>query len=193
MVVDQEVLDYIKVNFNSWTLYTDLIAQKSFSRIFLNSLHNGKGIKIELYENRHFKITMNDKYQYFSIPNDKASIESKIWHGLFINFGNMFKQLTLNVWKMQWNPVDKIPATTDLRLIYNKTVPFAREDRSSDMQYFLEPSFMDLTNIRLFNKVAETDKQVLILNQNIVKDAHLAIIIDNALPQSNMPYFGYTR
>jgi hypothetical protein len=193
MTVDQEILDYVKVNFNSWSLYTDLIAQKSFSRIFLNSLHNGKGIKIELYENRHFKITMNDKYQYFSIPNDKAAIENKVWHGLFINFGNMFKQLTLNVWKMQWNPVDKIPATTDLRLIYNKTVPFAREDRSSDMQYFLEPSFMDLTNIRLFNKVAETDKQVLILNQNIVKDAHLAIIIDNALPQSNMPYFGYTR
>lgn len=191
--VDQEILDYVKANFSTWTNYTDLIAQKSFSRIFLNSLHNEKGIKIELYENRHFKITMNGSYQYFSIPNDKLAIENKLWHGLFVNFGNTFKQLTLNAWKMQWNPVDKIPATTDLRLIYNKTVPLAREVRTSDVQYFLEPSFMDLTNIRLFNKVAETDKQVLILNQNIVKDAHLAIIIDNALPQSNMPYFGYTR
>ena len=52
---------------------------------------------------------------------------------------------------------------------------------------------MDLTNVRLFNKVAETDKQPIILNQNIVKDAQLALIIDNALPQSKMPYIGYTR
>lgn len=193
IIVDQEILDYIKANFNVWEQYTDLIAQKSFSRVFLNSLHNGKGIKIELYENRHFKLTMNGSYQYFSIPNDNAALQNKHWHALFINFGNTFKQLTVNVWKMQWDSVSKLPATTDLRLLYNKTVPLLKEDRSSDIQYFLEPSFMDLTNIRLYNKVAETDKQVMLLNQNIVKDAHLAIIIDNALPQSKMPYLGYTR
>lgn len=193
IVVDQEILDYVKANFNVWEQYTDLIAQKSFSRVFLNSLHNGKGIKIELYENRHIKLTMNGNYQYFSIPNDKYPLENRRWHALFINFGNTFKQLTVNIWKMQWDTVSKLPATTDLRLLYNKTVPLAREDRSSDLQYFLEPSFMDLTNIRLYNKVAETDKQIMLLNQNIVKDAHLAIIIDNALPQSKMPYLGYTR
>jgi hypothetical protein len=193
IIVDQEILDYIKANFNTWEQYTDLIAQKSFSRVFLNSLHNGKGIKIELYENRHFKLTMNGGYQYFSLPNDKSALQNRHWHGLFINFGNIFKQLTVNVWKMQWDSVSKLPATTDLRLLYNKTVPLVKEDRSSDVQYFLEPSFMDLTNIRLYNKVAETDKQVMLLNQNIVKDAHLAIIIDNALPQSKMPYLGYTR
>ena len=67
------------------------------------------------------------------------------------------------------------------------------EDRTSNMNYFLETSWMNLTNVRLFNRVAETDKQVLILNQNIVKDAQWAIIIDNALPQSKLPYIGYTR
>ena len=155
-------------------------------------MYNGKGLKIELYENRHFKLTMNGSYQYFSMPNDKSALQNKQWHGLFINFGNTFKQLTINVWKMQWDSVSKLPATTDLRLLYNKTVPLSREDRSSDVHYFIEPSFMDLTNIRLYNKVAETDKQVMLLNQNIVKDAHLGIIIDNALPQQKMPYIGNT-
>jgi hypothetical protein len=130
---------------------------------------------------------------FFSIPGSSLAIENGKWHAIFINFSNTFKQLTLNLWKMQWDPVSKVPATTDLRLIYNKTVPFVPVDRSSDLKYFLEPSYMDLTNIRLFNRVAETDKQVFILNQNVVKDAQWAIIIDNALPQSKLPYIGYTR
>jgi hypothetical protein len=78
-------------------------------------------------------------------------------------------------------------------MVYNKTVPMLKGDYSSDDNYYLTPSSMDLTNVRLFNKTAETDKQSLILNQNIVKDAQLAIIIDNALPQSKLPYVGYTR
>jgi hypothetical protein len=193
ITVDQEILDYVKGNFSTWTSFTDLQVQRTFSRVFLNSIKDQKGIKIELFENRHFKLTLNDKYTYFSIPGNSLAIEIGKWHGIFVNFSNTFKQLTLNIWKMQWDPIAKIPATTDMKLIFNKTLVLEKEDRSSDCQYFLEPGFFDLTNIRLFNKVAETDKQVLILNQNIVKDAHLAIIIDNALPQSKLPYIGYTR
>lgn len=191
--IDREIYDYVRASFSTWESFTDLQCQRTFSRVFLNGTRNGKGVKIELFENRHFMITSNGVKTYFSIPGSSASVETGKWHGLFINFSNSFKQLTLNVWKMQWDPVTKVPATTDLKLIYNKTLPFVKEDRSANTQYFLEPSFMDLTNVRLFNRVAETDKQVLILNQNIVKDAQWAIIIDNALPQSKLPYIGYTR
>jgi len=191
--VDQEIIDYVQGNFSTWTSYNDLQSQKTFSRVFLSSIDNSKGIKIELYGNRHFKITMNGDYKYFSIPGNSLGIENEKWHGIFINFGNIFKQLTLNLWKRQWDPVSNVPATTELKLIYNKTVPLLQEDRSSNSEFFLEPSYMDLTNIRWFNRVAETDKQVFILNQNIVKDAQWAIIIDNALPQSKLPYIGYTR
>ena len=191
--VDEEIYNYVQTNFSSWISYTDIQAQRSFSRVFLNSQINGKGIVIELYENRHFKVTMNNSYSYFSIPGNSLELENSKWFALFINFSNTFKQLTLNVWRMQWDPVAKIPATTDLKLIYNKTIPMIKEDRSSTIKYFLEPSYMDLTNIRLFNRIVETDNQVLVLNQNIVKDAQWALIIDNALPQSKMPYIGYTR
>ena len=191
--INQTILDYVKMNFSSWINFTDIIAQRSYPCIFLNSLLNGKGIKIELYENRHFVITMNEDIKYFSLPNSSVGIDKTKWYALFINFSNTFKQLTINVWEMQWNPVTKIPATTDLKLFYNKTIELSKVDRSSDVQYYLEPSYMDLTNVRLFNRVAETDKQVLILNQNIVKDAQWAIIIDNALPPSKLPLIGYTR
>jgi hypothetical protein len=130
---------------------------------------------------------------FFSVPNNLPALTKDKWYGLFVNFSNVFKQLTLNVWRIQWDSATNLPATTDLVIVLNKTVPMTQGDRSSSISYFLKPSSMDLTNIRLFNKVAETDKQPLVLNQNIVKDAQLAIIIDNALPQSKNPYIGYTR
>lgn len=190
--IDQQIIDYVQMNFSAWTSFTDLQAQRSFPRVFLNSIKNNKGIKIELLENRHFRLTLNEDISYFVIPSNLPELDTK-WHAIFINFSNTFKQLTLNIWKLQWDPIARIPATTDLKLIFNKTIPFTKIDRSSDSYFYIEPSFMDLTNIRLFNRVAETDKQVFILNQNIVKDAQWALIIDNALPQSKLPYEGYTK
>ncbi len=191
--IPQYVLDFVQFSFSSWQNYVDLQIQKSAPRVFLDSLDNNKGIKIELYGQRHFKVLSNSDEFYFSLPNSIPSLAKNKWYAIFVNFSNIFKQLTLNIWKIQWDSVTNLPATTDLVLVLNKTVSINKEDRSSGIDYYLRPSSMDLTNIRLFNRVAETDKQTIILNQNIVKDAHIALIIDNALPPSKMPYIGYTR
>ena len=187
------MVDFVQGTYSTWTTYTDIQVQRSLPRVFLNSLYNGKGIKIESFGYRHFRVVMNSEEKYFSIANNQPGLSKNKWYGMFINFSNMFKQLTFNIWQIQWDPATNLPATTELKLLYNRTVPMIREDRTSEINYALMPSFMDLTNVRLFDKVAETDKQVLVLNQNIVKDAQLAIIIDNALPQSKLPYIGYTR
>lgn len=191
--VPQYILDFVQTAYGTWPSYTDIQIQRSTPRVFLDSMYNNKGIKIESIGLRHFRVTMNSEEHYFSVANNQSSLVLNKWYGIFINFSNVFKQLTLNLWQIQWDSVTNLPATTELKLLYNKTVPMIREDRTSELNYSVSPSFMDLTNVRLFNKVAETDKQVLILNQNIVKDAQLAIIIDNALPQSKLPYIGYTR
>jgi hypothetical protein len=190
---DQNIINYVSSSFPSWTSYTDLQVQKSLPRVFLDSIKDEKGIRIEMRGNRHFIITLNGTQTYFSIPSNTAGLENLKWYAVFVNFSNTFKQLTLNIWRTQWDPSTNLPATTDMKMVYNKTVPMLKGDYSSDDNYYLTPSSMDLTNVRLFNKTAETDKQSLILNQNIVKDAQLAIIIDNALPQSKLPYVGYTR
>lgn len=192
--IPQYVLDFVQTSFSSWTGYTDLQFQKNPPKMFISSLDDAsKGIKIELFGERHFRVTMNTETYFFSLPNNLPALLKDKWYGLFINFSNIFKQLTLNVWRIQWSSETNLPATTDLSIVLNKTVPIAQGDRSSSIPYFLKPSSMDLTNVRLFNRVAETDKQPLVLNQNIVKDAHLAIIIDNALPQSKNPFIGRTR
>jgi hypothetical protein len=193
ITADQEIVNYVASSFPNWASYIDLQVRKNLPRIFLDSHDEGKGIRIELRGNRHFIVTLNEAKTYFSIPSNTGALENSKWYAIFINFSNTFKQLTLNVWRTQWDPATNLPATTELKIVYNRTVPMIKGDYSSPVNYFLMPSAMDLTNIRLFNKVAETDKQVLILNQNIVKDAQLAIIIDNALPQSKLPLIGYTR
>jgi hypothetical protein len=94
---------------------------------------------------------------------------------------------------MQWDAATNLPATTDLQLVMNDNKSLTNVERSSCTKFYLEPSYMDLTNIRLFTRITETDKQPLVLNQNIVKDAQWALIIDNALPQTKAPLIGYTR
>jgi hypothetical protein len=191
--VDQEIVNYVQQAFPAWKSYIDLTCQKTFPHTFINSMNAGKGWKIELFENRHFKITAGDKYYYFSVPASSLPYQIDKWYALFFNWSNLFKQLTLNVWEIQWDPVTNLPATTDMKLTYNRTLSIVPVDLTSGVNYFITPSFTELTNIRIFKRTAETDKQVFILNQNIVKDAQNAIVIDNALKQSRLPYIGYTR
>lgn len=64
----------------------------------------------------------------------------------------------------------------------------------TENRYYITPSELLLTNIRLF-KDNETDdkKQMFILNQNIVQDSELAIVIDNAVPRLRLPFIAQTK
>lgn len=68
------------------------------------------------------------------------------------------------------------------------------EARNTENRYVLLPSDLLLTNIRLFNDNEPEDiKQMFIINQNIVQDANLAIVIDNALPRLTLPFIAQTK
>ncbi len=193
MEVDRSIMNFVKSGFSNWETFTDLKIRSNCSNVFLDGYLNGTGIKIELFEKRHFMIMSNSDKYFFSISNNLPELLEDKWYGLFINISNIFKQLTVNVWEIQWNSTTNLPSTTDLKLVFNKTVTIKKEDRSSSSKFILKPSNMNFTNIRLFSKVAETDKQTMLLNQNIVKDAHLGIIVDNALTLNKRPFFGDTK
>ena len=193
ILVDEETIDFIST-FPTWFSFNDLQIQKTYSRVFIDSIVNSKGIRIELIENRHFILTLNSSRYIYSLPNNSTGLNDSQWYGLFVNISNVFKQATLNVWQMQWNPTTNLPATTELTLTYSKIYSnIVREDRSTSYKFWNVPSFMDLTNVRLYSRVVETDKQTLLLNSQIVKEANLGIIIDNAIPQSRLPYIGNTK
>jgi hypothetical protein len=64
--------------------------------------------------------------------------------------------------------------------------PYYGTDNNS---YKIITSPLYISNIRLFKQMIDIDKQSIVLNQNIVRDAQLAHIIDNAQPLLKLPKF----
>jgi hypothetical protein len=189
-----EMLSYINKTSPSWKTFGDLNVQLTFPRVFIDSRDGNKGVRVELLEKRYFRVLANDKEYLFFLPNTQADLSEDKWYSICVSFSNLFSQLTLNVWEIQWNETTNLPATSDLRQIFGKTVGnIPKEDRSTTVNYYITPSDMLLTNVRVWNQKIETDKQPIVLNQYVVKDASKAIVIDNAIPQSRLPYYSYTH
>ena len=53
--------------------------------------------------------------------------------------------------------------------------------------YRIYTSPLLLSNVRIFKQMIDIDKQSIVLNQNVVRDAQLAYIIDNAKPTLAVP------
>ena len=85
------------------------------------------------------------------------------------------------------------PKSTRLKLLVSNLVDIETEDRSTNIKYYINSSYVDITNIRLYNRTINTDKQDTILNQYVVQESHICDIIDNAEGQLRYPYVGSTR
>jgi len=189
-----EILSHLNRVFPSWKSFSDFNVQLTFPRVFIDCMNSGKGVRIDLLEKRYFIVFANSQIYYFFFPNTQPELSDNKWYNVCVSFSNLFSQLTLNIWEIQWNETTNLPATSDLRLIYGKTVNnISKEDRSTTVNYAIPASDMLLTNIRVWSQKIETDKQPFVLNQNIVKDASRAIVIDNAIPESRLPYISYTH
>ena len=55
------------------------------------------------------------------------------------------------------------------------------------------PGNLELTNVRLFSKPIELEQHTNILQQYVVRDNHLAKIIDNAIPSIQLRRYNQNR
>jgi hypothetical protein len=132
------------------------------------------------------------------------------WYGFVFNFSNSFRQYSMNVWEMLYNPENPAAQTSDLGLvhlkeglltkkyIYNLTSDVEQSNQVETFQtdnnaYKLLGSPVYLANIRLFKSMLAAEKQSAILNQNIVIDSQLATIIDNAKIILKLPKIAKNR
>jgi hypothetical protein len=128
------------------------------------------------------------------------------WYAIAVNISNKYKQVAINMWEMSYDPTNPQEQSSDLRNVHeyvrslSTTYEFAAEpDLNTDLNspyygtdnnsYKVITSPLYITNIRLFKKMIDIDKQSIVLNQNIVRDAQLAHIIDNAQPPLKLPKF----
>lgn len=132
------------------------------------------------------------------------------WYGFVFNFSNIFKQHSINVWKMLYDPENPEAQTSDLGLIHTKEginsgkyafnlptdveLDNQKETWKTDNNaYKILGSPLYLTNLRVFQNMIEKEKQSAILNQNVVGDSQLAVIIDNAKPVLKLPKIAKNR
>ena len=191
LYVDDRIANYLNLSYpswnSSWVSASGWYIELSQPRVFIDSMLNNKGIKLELWGKRYVQATFNDTRYFYAIPNTQPNLSTDKWYSICVSMSNLFSQLTMNIWETQ-------SGSSDLKLVYGKVDKnIVKQDRSSLYNYTIPASDMDLTNIRIWSQKIETDKQSLVLNQNIVKDANNAIIIDNAIPQSRLPYISYTH
>lgn len=205
-------------------------AQKAQARTFLYGMKDGEGVSIQMIwsgtnttqtsneylQTGSFRILVNDLEilspfgagTTTSIGQFIPSLDD--WYGFVFNFSNVFKQHSIDVWAMLYNPDDANAQTSDLGLIHSKEGINASKysfsltsEKDTDNQsvywntennsYKVLGSPLFLTNLRIFEYMVEKEKQSALLNQNVVGDSQLAIVIDNAKPVLRLPKIAKNR
>lgn len=172
--------------FPTWSIDSGLVGKEIFRRNFLYGYDetSQQGIRIDSLNSKYFRIALNDMRWYFTMPE---RLLADTWYGLVINVAKLYQELSLNLYTL---PSDSLKTT--------KLIPYYESYRKEvydaefnlDMFYSILSSNLRLSNIRLLNERLEPEKQSLFLNMNLVRDAHLALVIDNCIPCLRLPYVG---
>ena len=132
------------------------------------------------------------------------------WYALAVNVSNKYKQIGVNFWAMSYDPNNPQQQSTDLIKVHesfwslsqphifaatpdvvnNPQNPLYGTDNNS-YKIFTSPILM--SNVRIFKEMIDIDRQSIVLNQNVVRDAQLAYVIDNAQPNLVLPKFARSR
>ena len=140
------------------------------------------------YTTNWFIIKFNDTYYKYDLSKSSVSFLKGEWYAAVINLNQLAKQLSLFLYNTPEltgaiNP-DK---TAELKNIYINTQTVPAISIPNDLTWKLLGCQTDLTNIRIWSEPIEEELQELILCQYVVKDSHLALLLDNASPELMLP------
>tara|TARA_R110001599_G_scaffold342443_1_gene564257 strand:+ start:754 stop:2766 length:2013 start_codon:yes stop_codon:yes gene_type:complete len=144
------------------------------------------------YTANWFIISLNDSgintYYKYDLSKSSLSLKKGEWYAAVINLNNLANQLSLFL----YNTVEDAQAinpdrTSDLKSIYIKTLTIPATGMVGGYAWKLLGCETDLTNIRIWSQPIDEETQELILSQYVVKDSHLALLLDNASPELMLP------
>jgi hypothetical protein len=196
--VPTEIYMWMQAQYSGWQTLGSYHAEQTFEKDIFWGFDpiNVKGWKLTITCNRFIKLYLNTEVLFYILPQTLAKNE---WYSVFLNLSNEYAQAALYVWARKWKEYDPTPQnTTDLENIYYETKLITPEEYTTVdamwREYRLVSTPLMVTNIRLFDSIEnDTEKQMTLLNENIVEDAQLAIVIDNALPRLKLPWIGLTK
>lgn len=180
---EEGLLNTVTAMHPNWEITNSLTGRESFRRVFLQSYDSNKfnGIMVDSFDSNYFRIFLNNQIHYLFM--DSPLTKDK-WYGMVLNISNTNCQLGLHLWDLA--PSEE--RTTILRKVFTSiTNGIQPQVYKQEIPYSIYSSALDITNVRIMSCIIEEEKQSVFLNQNIVKDADRAIVIDNAEPLSRLP------
>ena len=140
------------------------------------------------YTTNWFIVKFNDVYYKYDLSTESLVLTKDDWYAAIINLNNIAKQLSLFLYNtVELANTVNPDMTSDLKNVYTNTQTVPAISIVDDYAWKLLGCETDLTNIRIWSEPIEEELQELILSQYVVKDSHLALLLDNASPQLLLP------
>ena len=140
------------------------------------------------YTTNWFIIKLNDVYYKYDLSKSTVSFVKGKWYAAVINLNQLAKQLSLFLYNTPEIAGAINPnKSADLTNIYINTQTVPAISVPEGYAWKLLGCESDLTNIRIWSEPIEIELQELILSQYVVKDSHLALLLDNASPELLLP------
>jgi hypothetical protein len=137
-------------------------------------------------------VTINGVNYQLAYPN---KLEFNVWYAVVVNVNNTHGDLSLNVYRLDPN--------SNLGLAHKKNSTFANfadqtftlpsTEWNAEKGWSLSAAPLNVTNIRLFEKVIEAEQHMNVLQQYVVRDADLVIMTDNAIPSIQLRQYSNPR
>lgn len=153
---------------------------------------DNKGIKITVNQT-FIKAYVNDLILEYGFATPPVNGN---WYGLVYNLNNKYLNTSANVYKLNpdSNKLTSMPVSDTLQNVMDQKFELSTaQGWVTKKQYSLMPGKLALTNVRLFNQTIGKDQHTNILQQYIVRDSHLAEIIDNAVPSIQLRKYNQNR
>lgn len=152
---------------------------------------HGKGLKISTTAD-NITVKINDDTHVFPFT---TGISVANWHGLVFNLNNKYNKITTTVFRLEVgnNFITSNSSQSSVTNILDETKTIPSYGWSTNKQYALMPGQLKMTNIRMFKKPIESEQKLNILQQYVVRDNHLATIIDNAIPSIQLRRYNQSR
>lgn len=137
------------------------------------------GYEVRIFENHFIEVRMNTIFEYFKINKDKTD-----WNCFIIQLLGEFNQISFYQYSFSNNNLNK-----ENQYIRDIAIP----NFNSDVNYHINCSITNLSNIRIFTSAIKEEDHYRILLDNIVTDSNNALIIDNAEKFFNSPFIGQAK
>ncbi len=174
--------------------YKPNLTSATAEQILFDGWESNKGLKLTVNQT-HITAYINDLVLQYPFETGQGPVNDN-WYGLVYNLNNSFSTTGAYVYKLnaKSNALTAMSISDTLTEVMEVKFELANpQGWTTQKQWSLLPGKLAVTNIRLLKNTVGKDQHKNVLQQYIVRDSHLAHIIDNAIPSIQLRRYNQNR